>query len=141
MQELNLPEFDAKTQGNEIFCLIRKKWIVLTPEEWVRQHFLNLLINHLKYPKGLMKLEHSMSYFKNQKRSDISILKRDGGLFLLVECKSTVEKIDEKVVKQVSEYNKVLNADYFAVTNGLKHFIWKKRDQEYFQMKEFPVYQ
>ncbi len=140
MQALKLPEFDVKIKGHSIFCLIRKKWIVLTPEEWVRQHFLNLLITHLGYPKGMIKLEHTISYFKNQKRSDIVILDRDGNVFLLVECKSVNVKLDQKVVNQVAEYNKVLDAKFLAITNGLRHFIWEKKGDEFHQMKEFPAY-
>ena len=75
---------------------------MLTPEEWVRQHFINLLITHLGYPKGLIKLEHSMKYFKNAKRSDISVLDRDGTVFLLVECKAPEVDLDQKVMNQLS---------------------------------------
>ena len=115
--------------------------MVLTPEEWVRQHFLNLLIAHLGYPKGLFKLEHSMSYFKNQKRSDISVLDRDGNMFLLVECKAPSVKLDQKVLNQAAEYNKVLDSQYLAITNGMTHFIWEKGEAGFNQIKEFPFYQ
>lgn len=140
MQQLNLPEFDIKIEDEKVFCLVRKKWIVLTPEEWVRQHFLNLLIQHLKYPKGLIRLEHSHSYFKSQKRSDITILNKENGLFLIVECKAPMVPIDQKVVNQVSAYSKVLDAQFIAVSNGLKHFIWKKEGAEFIQRNEFPSY-
>ncbi|WP_370089805.1 type I restriction enzyme HsdR N-terminal domain-containing protein [Ekhidna sp.] len=140
MQPLKLPEFDYKLQENSIFCLVRKKWVILTPEEWVRQHFLNLLITHLGYPKGMFKLEHSMRYFKNQKRSDISVLDKEGKMFLLVECKAPAVKMDQKVLNQVAEYNKVLDARYVAITNGLSHFIWKKEEGRYEHEKEFPSY-
>lgn len=140
MQALKLPEFDVKVKDNTIFCLVRKKWIVLTPEEWVRQHFLNLLVSHLGYPKGMIKLEHTLSYFKNQKRSDIVILDQVGDVFLLVECKSANVKLDQKVINQVASYNKVLDARYLAITNGLNHFIWKKESDGFHQMNEFPKY-
>jgi len=140
MQQLNLPDFEAKTNGQDIFCLVRKKWVALTPEEWVRQHFLNLMINHLNYPKGLMKLEHSLHYFKNVKRSDVTILAKEGGIFLLLECKAPTVKIDQKVINQISEYNKVLKARYISISNGIKHFIWEKEDEAYRQLPEFPVY-
>ena len=123
MQKLKLPEFEVKLKDKNIFCLVRKKWVVLTPEEWVRQHFLNLLIAHLEYPKGMFRLEHSMSYFKNQKRSDISVLDNEGKMFLLVECKAPNIKLDQKVINQVSEYNKVLDSQYMAITNGMNHII------------------
>lgn len=141
MQTLKLPEFDAKVKDNTIFCLIRKKWIVMTPEEWVRQHFINLLITHLGYPKGMFKLEHTMSYFKNLKRSDILVLDRDGHVLLLVECKSPEVKLDQKVVNQVAEYNKVLDSKYLAITNGINSFIWRKIGDSFNQVREFPSYQ
>lgn len=140
MQPLKLPEFDVKRIDNTIFCLIRKKWVVLTPEEWVRQHFINLLTTYLAYPKGMMKLEHSMSYFKNQKRSDIMVLDKEGNVFLLVECKSPQVKLDQKVLNQVAAYNKVLDSSYIAVTNGLNHFIWQRENGIFNQIKEFPPY-
>lgn len=136
MQALNLPEYDVRVRDDQIFCLIRKKWLMLTPEEWVRQHFLNLMIHHLQYPKGLMRLEHSLSYFKNQKRSDITVLDRDSGIFMVVECKAANVPIDQKVVNQLAEYNKILKGRYQVVTNGLKHFIWEGSKQ----LKEFPAY-
>lgn len=143
MSPLKLPEYDIKLRGDdvkEVFCLVRKKWMILTPEEWVRQHFLNLLIEHLNYPKGLIKLEHSMKYFKNTKRSDITVLDREGGVFLLVECKSADVSMDQKVVNQLSEYNKVLDSKYLAISNGLKHFIWENDGDTFHQINQFPAY-
>lgn len=140
MQPLKLPEYKPKIQGEEIFCLVRKKWVALTPEEWVRQHFLNLLIEHLSYPKGMIKLEHSVKYFKNLKRSDITVLDRDGKVFLLVECKSFKVKLSQNTVNQLSQYNKVLDSQYLAISNGLNHFIWRKNDDQYAQVSDFPAY-
>ncbi len=143
MKPLKLPEYEIRLRESnpqEIFCLIRKKWLVLTPEEWVRQHFINLLVAHLNYPKGLIKLEQSMKYFKNAKRSDITVLDRNGNVFLLVECKAPDIALDKKVMSQLSEYNKVLDAKYLAISNGMKHFIWEKREDEFHQINEFPTY-
>ena len=140
MTPLKLPEFDIRLEGESVFCLIRRKWVILTPEEWVRQHFLNLMIHHLGYPKGLIRLEHGLYYFKNAKRSDITLLHRDSGVFMVVECKAATVKIDQKVINQVSEYNKVLKAEYIAISNGLSHFIWKYNNAGYQQLKDFPAY-
>ena len=137
MQPLNLPEFDHKVEDEKIFCLIRRKWLVLTPEEWVRQHFLNLMIHHLGFPKGMIQLEYSLKYFKHDKRSDIVVLAKDASIFMIVECKAANVSIDQKVVSQASAYNKVLKAQYMAVSNGLKHFIWKDGVQQ----QDFPTYQ
>ncbi len=143
MQKLNLPDFEIKLKNEkkaEVFCLIRKKWILLTPEEWVRQHFLNLLISHLSYPKGMIRLEHGLMYFKNAKRSDVTVLDRGGQMFMLIECKSSGVLLNQKAVNQLSEYNKVLNATYIVATNGMKHFIWKQREKEYVHQNNLPAY-
>lgn len=141
MQPLKLPEFDYQIEGKNIFCLIRKKWVTLTPEEWVRQHFVNLLISYLGYPKGLFKLEQSLTYFKNQKRSDIAVLDKEGNVFLLVECKAPSIKLDQKAMRQVAAYNKVLDAKYLTITNGMVHFVWKKENMGFQQIRDFPFYE
>lgn len=138
--ELKLPAYDPKIQDGTIFCLTRKKWVSLTPEEWVRQHFLNLLISHKKYPKGMIKLEHTMQYFKNLKRSDIMILSEDGSVFLLVECKSYKVNLSQSVVNQLSQYNKIQPATYLAVSNGMKHYVWKKSGSGYESISDLPEY-
>ncbi len=140
MHPLKLPEYNTKVRDEEIFCLVRKKWVALTPEEWVRQNFLNLLIEHLNYPKGMIKLEQSIQYFKNLKRSDITILDSEGGVFLLVECKSYKTKLSEQTVLQLSQYNKILDSKYLAMTNGLKHFIWQKGEAGFEQISSFPSF-
>ncbi len=141
MHPLKLPDYAPRTQGEDIFCLVRRRWVALTPEEWVRQHFLNLLIEHLSYPRGLIKLEHSIKYFKNIKRSDITILDRSGGVFMLVECKSFKMKLTQEVVSQLSQYNKILDSKYLAISNGLKHFIWEKKSSgSYESLEMFPAH-
>jgi predicted type IV restriction endonuclease len=138
MQRLNLPEFDITLEQGKTLCLIRKKWVALTPEEWVRQHFIHLLIDQLNYPRGLLQLEHSFRYFKNAKRSDITVLDRDGNVFMVVECKSFREKLDQKVLDQIAAYNKILQSRYLTVTNGLNHFVWKSTLQGFEQLRNFP---
>ncbi|MEQ9304671.1 MAG: type I restriction enzyme HsdR N-terminal domain-containing protein [Marinoscillum sp.] len=147
MQQLNLPKCDLKLKDEEgntfVFDIVRKKYVVLTAEEWVRQHFIHLMINHLKYPRALLKVESGMSYFKSAKRSDITLRDRDNGnLFLLVECKAPDVKLDSKSLNQISVYNKELNSKYVALTNGLKHFIWSfdVSSQSYKQLQNFPEY-
>jgi hypothetical protein len=141
MHPLKLPEYQPRLHNDEIFCFVRKKWVSCTPEEWVRQHFLNLLIEHLSYPRGLIKLEHSIKYFKNDKRSDITVLDRNTNVYLLVECKSYKEPLSQKVVTQLSQYNKVLESKYMAISNGLKHFVWEKAENEYVAIQDFPHFQ
>ena len=146
MIKLNLPSFecDLKNENGKvmIFDSIRKKYIVLTPEEWVRQHFLNYLIQYAKYPKTLIKVESGLTFNTLQKRSDIVVFDRTGSPWLLVECKSPQEKIDTNVLQQVSTYNASLTAPHIAVTNGLVHFVFRiDRDQHATtQLSDFPEY-
>lgn len=129
MYKLNLPEIHPalkKEQGKVyIFDVIRKKYIVLTPEEWVRQHFVDFLINQMKYPKSLFRIEGSLTYNRLQKRSDILIHDRMGKPWLLVECKSPAIKLTQKAFNQVAVYNMTVGARYIAVTNGMVHFCYQ----------------
>lgn len=141
---LSLPPIDAKlkSEGTEayIFDRIRKKFIQLTPEEWVRQHFIHLLIDQLGYPVGLFQVERGHTYFGSAKRSDILIFDTSGKSLLLVECKAPTVLINEKALNQVAAYNKTINARYVCLTNGMKHFIWEWKGDKYEQMRNFPVY-
>jgi len=123
---LNLPSIDSKIkkEGGKllIFDIIRKKYIVLTPEEWVRQHFIHFLISGKGYPRSLFKIESSLSFNKLQKRSDILVHDRLGKPWMLVECKSPSIKLSQKAFNQISVYNMTVGAKYLAVTNGMVHY-------------------
>jgi hypothetical protein len=126
MHKLNLPSINATLKKEEgkvlIFDVIRKKYIVLTPEEWVRQHFIQYLISELKYPRSLFRIEGSLTYNKLQKRSDILVFGRNGKPWMLIECKSADIRLSQKAFNQVAVYNMTVNAKYLAVTNGMAHF-------------------
>lgn len=125
MHKLNLPPFDYKLKKAEgkvwIFDVIRKKYIVLTPEEWVRQHFVQYIITELKYPKGLLKIESGLTYNELYKRSDILVFDREAKPWMIIECKSPELKLSETTLHQASVYNASLRAKYLTVTNGLMH--------------------
>lgn len=144
MQKLNLPQCDLKIKNEEgnqfVFDITRKKYVVLTPEEWVRQHFIHLMVNELRYPRSLIRLESPLIYFKSGKRSDIILLDRDGAPFLLVECKAPEVALQRGAVNQASVYNKVVQAKYLAITNGLKHYVWGFDAEKYHSLKEFPSF-
>ena len=129
MYKLNLPEVELSIKKEEgkvwIFDIIRKKYIVLTPEEWVRQHFIHFLINELKYPKALFRIEGALSYNRMQKRSDILVRDREGKPWMLIECKSPAIKLTQKAFNQVSVYNMTVGARYLAVTNGMVHYCFE----------------
>jgi len=126
MRKLNLPEIKVtlkKEQGKVwIFDMIRKKYIILTPEEWVRQHFIHYLIHELNYPRSLFRIEGSLAYNRLQKRSDILIFDRDGKPWMLIECKAADIRLSQKAFNQVAVYNMTVNAKYLAVTNGMVHY-------------------
>lgn len=126
MDKLNLPPFDAKIKKEEgkpwIFDIIRKKYIVLTPEEWVRQHFIHHLITDFQYPRSLFKIESGLTFNTLQKRSDIVVCDRAAKPWMLVECKSPAIKLSQKAFNQIAVYNMSVGAKYLAVTNGMVHF-------------------
>jgi hypothetical protein len=126
MEKLNLPafEYDVKQSDGKvwIYDVLRKKYLVLTPEEWVRQHFLHYLVNHIQYPKALIKVEGGLKFNRLQKRSDILVFDRNGNPWMIVECKSPTEPINESTLRQASVYNATLKAKYLVLTNGMKTF-------------------
>jgi hypothetical protein len=127
---LNLPEADLKLsrENGEIYVYdrIRKKNILLTPEEWVRQHFIHYLIHTCNYPKSLFKIESGLQYNTLQKRSDIQVYSRQGTVFMLVECKSFSVTLNDNTLKQASTYNKTIDAEWLVITNGLNHYAFQR---------------
>jgi hypothetical protein len=125
MVKLNLPsfEFELRKEGERvlIFDALRKRHVVLTPEEWVRQHFIQYLISHLKYPRSLIKVEGGLIFNSLHKRSDIVVFDRTGNPWMIVECKAPDLKLSERTLLQASTYNHTLKAKYVVVTNGMSH--------------------
>ncbi len=126
MLELNLPKYSFKVKSNEnktyIFDKIRKKYIVLTPEEWVRQNFVEYLIQEKKYPLSLINVEKQITINSLKKRFDILIFNKQGESDIIVECKAPSVKITQATFDQIARYNLELNAKYLIVTNGLEHY-------------------
>jgi len=126
MIRLNLPSFKINIRNTnskiEIFDEFRKKFVVLTPEEWVRQHFAHFLVNEKKFPKGLMVLEYFFNLEKRKKRADIIAFNYLAQPLLVVECKSAEITINQKVFDQIARYNMALKVKYLIVTNGMQHF-------------------
>lgn len=142
MQSLNFPayEFSIRQDGERlaIFDPLRKKYISLTPEEWVRQHVIRYLLEAKGYPGGLLSVEGSITLFRTVKRYDLAAFDRKGNPLLVVECKSPDVPINEKVVDQVIRYNITLNAPYLLITNGLIHIALEKDGEGYRQVNEVP---
>ncbi|GAB3290903.1 type I restriction enzyme HsdR N-terminal domain-containing protein [Hymenobacter tenuis] len=129
MQELNLPPFEYKvTQSSEnllIWDVLRRRNVVLTPEEWVRQHVVHYLMHHRGYPKGLLSLERGHRYNQRQKRTDLVAMDATGKPLLLVECKAHTVPITAAVALQAATYNQTIGAPLLLLTNGLSHFCWR----------------
>lgn len=123
---LNLPPYPFKlTKSNDalyIFDGLRKKKLLITPEEWVRQHFVQFLIVNKKYPKSLIKLEGGVKVNSQQNRTDIVVYDKLGFPFILVECKATNIKINQSVFDQAARYNTLCKVKYLVVSNGLTHY-------------------
>jgi hypothetical protein len=147
MQALNLPAypFKIKENGNrlQIFDSFRKKYLVLTPEEWVRQHFLQFLVQDKKYPVSLIGVETGLVYNELNKRADILVHNRLGKPHLLVECKAPAVKITQDTFDQVARYNMVFKVKYLVVTNGMNHFCCEMDypNNTYIYLKEIPFFE
>ena len=144
MEKLNLPtySFNIKLieQRKYIFDFIRKKFVILTPEEWVRQNFLKYLVEEKKYPASLIFVEKEFKLNNLSKRSDAVVYDKSGNPVLIIECKATSVKIDQKVFDQITRYNMQLKVDFLVITNGLEHFCCKidYLNKKYLFLKEVP---
>ena len=129
MQSLNFPAFDYKIQvartGYQIFDVVRKKYVRLTPEEWVRQHCLHYLIGHLAYPRALIRLERGVWHSRLQHRPDLVAYDRLARPLLLVECKASGVPLTTKTQEQLMRYNAYYKSRLLVMTNGLQHFCWQ----------------
>ena len=123
MVKLNLPPFKVELKKDEdrilIFDFLRRRYVVLTPEEWVRQHFIHYAITHLNYPKSLIKVEGGLTFNTLQKRSDIVVFNRDGQPWMIIECNAPALKLSKRTIQQASIYNHSLRAKYVVITNGM----------------------
>lgn len=126
MLSLNLPDIDAKftTEGGKsmIFDVVRRRYVSLTPEEWVRQHFVHFLINCKGYPQSLLANEVQIRLGKTSKRCDTVVYRKNLTPQMIVEYKAPEVEISQKVFDQIVRYNMVLRADYLVVSNGLQHY-------------------
>lgn len=129
LDTLNFPDYhlDIRNTGNRsaIFDVVRKKWVPLLPEEWVRQHALQFLLQEKRFPAGLISIEKGFQYQGMPQRADIVAYNRQGEALLMVECKAPSVKIEQAVFDQAARYNRVIRAAYLYVTNGLQHYCCK----------------
>ncbi len=127
MTKLNLPEYSFRFRKNkagktEIFDDIRKRFYILTPEEWVRQNFIRYLIHVKNFPASLMAVEKGLKLNGMQKRADIVQYNTHAHPVLIVECKAPEVKITQDTFDQIARYNMVMKVRYLIITNGLQHY-------------------
>ncbi len=144
MQSLNLPSADLQIRTDAdkqlVFDSIRKTFVTLTDEEWVRQHFLRFLTDQRNVPAGLIAIEKAFLFQGMTRRADIVVYGRDGNPWLVVECKAPDISLGQSVFDQVGRYNSILNATYVGVTNGLDHFCFQANHRELNFLDDFPYY-
>lgn len=147
MQQLNLPAFDYRLQGTaekpKIFDTLRRKYVALTPEEWVRQHFVHFLISQKGYPASLLANEVKMKVGEKTLRADSVLYDRTLQPQMAIEYKAPHIAITEKVFNQIAIYNMQLHVDYLIVSNGIQHFCCRMdyENQNYLFLEDIPDYQ
>ena len=128
LQSLNFRSYSFRLKSTEnktlIFDVIRKKFVSLQPEEWVRQHVLHFLLEDKKYPAGWVQVEKTIPLNRMKRRFDIVVYNPDGSIKILVECKAPEQAIRQETFDQIARYNQVLRAEYLIVTNGLDHYFF-----------------
>ncbi|GFZ76385.1 restriction endonuclease subunit R [Aquaticitalea lipolytica] len=146
VQKLNFPTYSFRFKNSEnkisIFDEIRKKFVILQPEEWVRQHCVHYLMTEKKYPKSLINVEKELIINDLKKRYDIVVFNPDGSIHLIVECKSAKININQDTFDQIARYNLSVNATFLMVTNGINHYYCQMdfENEAYSFLKDIPNY-
>lgn len=145
LPNLNLPMHEQRLKSEDgeqfIFCQVRKKFLVLTPEEWVRQHLISFLNKNLSYPVSLMKIERLVKGGQRIKRADLIVCNSQGKPNILIECKAPTEKLNKETFFQVGRYNRHINAPLLLVSNGMQHFCCRlTEDNEFKFLETIPQY-
>lgn len=146
MQTLNFSNFDFRWKQKDnivyIFDEIRKKFVVLTPEEWVRQHVVHYLIYEKKYPKNYLNVEKQINVNGTIKRYDIVVFDSFGNYDILVECKAPHIQINQSTFDQIARYNFVMKANILMVTNGLNHYFCSINSTQngYLFLRDLPLF-
>lgn len=147
MQKLNFPTYSFRFKNSEnkvaIFDEIRKKFIILTAEEWVRQHVVQYLLQDKNYPKSYINVEKLIKINDLSKRYDIIVYQPNGEIYLLIECKAPEVTITQQTFDQIARYNLVLNAKYLMVSNGLNHYFCQMDliKEKYIFLQELPEFE
>jgi type I site-specific restriction endonuclease len=142
IRPLNLPkaELDLQRKGTEVYvwCIVRKKRLLLTPEEWVRQHVIHYLINEQAIPLGLIASEYPLKYHEREKRADIIVFDKSAKPVMVIECKATDVSLNQETLFQIAQYTHVLRSPFIMLTNGLDHVYASLNDGALKYHQEFP---
>lgn len=145
MIKIEFPKQQVKIEQrrgvNEIFDIIRKKWVILSPEEWVRQNILDYLLISKKYPASLIAVEKEIKLGELKKRCDIVVYNRETKPWMIIECKEMNVSLSQKTLDQILRYHISLPAKYLIVTNGSYCFGFAKKDGEFIETDIFPDYE
>ncbi len=139
-EQLNFPLTKLKIKDNQIWDILRQRYVNHTPEEWVRQHMIHFLINEKGYSKNLMKAEHVVEYNKLKKRCDIVIFNNQLKPILIVECKAPDKKLSENTFYQIAKYYSAIKAPLLVLTNGINHVHALVRNGEITYLEKLPNY-
>ena len=134
------PAVKVENGKEMIFCIIRKRWLTITPEEWVRQNFLLFLTEKLGYPASLIAVEKQVSVAGMSKRFDIVVYDQKAQPYMIVECKEMNVKLTEEVLNQVLRYNTEISAAYLIITNGSYTRAFEHRDRIFKEILQLPSY-
>lgn len=146
MQKLNFPDYSFRFKSSEnkiaAFDEIRKKFVILTPEEWVRLHTIQFLMQEKHYPKSLINVEKQLILGKRVKRYDIVVYNTEGKMHLVIECKAPSVKITQATFDQIARYNMELKAKYLMITNGISHYYCQMdyEKEKYNFLRDLPDY-
>lgn len=144
MQQLNFPPYTFRFRNHnsrqEIFDPVRRKYVSLTPEEWVRQHVIAYLTGNKGFPVSMIGVEKQLILNKQLKRFDLVVFNRNASPLLLIECKAPGVEITEKAFDQAARYNMLLRAEYFLISNGLEHYTCRidYENKQYIFIEEIP---
>jgi hypothetical protein len=147
MDALNLPPYDIKVSEKDgkrlIFDELRRRYVALTPEEWVRQHFVHYLIGHLGYPAGLLANEVELKIGDKRLRCDSILFDKQAHPQMIIEYKAPNIQLTQRVFSQISAYNLLLHVDYLIVSNGMRHICCRMdyTNNTYHFLQEIPTYE
>jgi len=147
MYELNLPKYEIQLRGTrekpEIFDFLRRRYVKLTPEEWVRQHFVHWLVEHKGYPKGLLGNEIELQVGEKKLRCDSILYDSNAHPVMIIEYKAPTIALSQKVFDQISAYNLLLHVDYLVMSNGIEHYCCEMDYERncYYFLQDIPDYE